>query len=84
MGGRPVSRALEGQFGGGPQIARDALQPGDTVFFENTYKPGLSHNGIYVGGGRFIHASDELSGVKISSLGETYWASRYVGARRLW
>ncbi len=82
--GRPVSRGLWGQLNGGARIPVNSLQPGDTVFFANTYMPGLSHAGIYIGGGRFIHASDEYSGVKISSLSEAYWGSRYVSASRLW
>lgn len=82
--GKPVSRGLWGQMNGGPRVSMAQLQPGDTVFFANTYMPGLSHTGIYIGGGRFVHASDEQSGVKISSLGDSYWGPRYVGASRLW
>ena len=81
---RPVSRVLEGQLSGGPRIPKDGLEPGDTVFFANTYRRGLSHAGIYIGDGRFVHASDESSGVTISSLSDAYWGARYVGATRLW
>jgi peptidoglycan endopeptidase LytE len=80
--GIPLSRGMMGQYTAGPHIPRDALQPGDIVFFSNTYMPGLSHNGIYIGNGKFIHASHPGVGVVVSSLSEPYWASRYSGATR--
>jgi len=82
--GAPVGRGMWQQYNGGAHIAMNALQPGDTVFFANTYMPGLSHDGIYIGGGQFIHASDERTGVTISSLYTSYWQGHYVGATRLW
>lgn len=82
--GKYVPRDLWGQLQAGPRIKQDSLQPGDIVFFENTYTVGLSHDGIYIGGGRFIHAASESQGVMISSLSERYWAARYYGATRAW
>lgn len=82
--GAPVGRGMWQQYNGGGHIPMSALQPGDTVFFANTYMPGLSHDGIYIGGGQFIHASDERTGVTISSLYTSYWQAHYVGATRLW
>jgi len=82
--GSPVGRGMWQQYNGGAHISMSALQPGDTVFFANTYMPGLSHDGIYIGGGQFVHASDERTGVTVSSIYTSYWQSHYVGATRLW
>jgi len=82
--GAPVGRGMWQQYNGGAHIPMSSLQPGDTLFFANTYMPGLSHDGIYIGGGQFIHASDERTGVTISSLYTGYWQAHYVGASRLW
>lgn len=59
------------------------LAPGDLVFYANTYQPGISHVGIYIGNGEWITASDETTGVIIARLDEPYWKSRYAGARRI-
>ncbi|MHB0868622.1 MAG: LysM peptidoglycan-binding domain-containing protein [Chloroflexota bacterium] len=75
---------LAGQLSAGPRINRDQLLPGDLVFFQNTYKAGLSHSGIYLGGGRFINAETERAGVQIRSLSDPYWSPRFVGGSRPW
>jgi cell wall-associated NlpC family hydrolase len=66
------------QYGYGRPVARSQLVPGDVVFFN-----GLGHNGIYVGGGRFVHSPHTGDVVKISSLYDSWYASTYVGAQRL-
>jgi cell wall-associated NlpC family hydrolase len=58
------------------------LQPGDVLVFANTYRRGLSHVGIYLGDGQFVHAADERHGVLVSSLWDSYWGPRFVGASR--
>ena len=75
---------LQGQMNAGRKISRDQLQPGDLVFFQNTYMPGLSHVAVYLGGGRFINAESEKVGVQIRSMSDPFWSSRFVGASRPW
>jgi peptidoglycan DL-endopeptidase LytE len=57
-------------------------KPGDLVFFENTYKKGISHMGIYLGNDQFIHAGD--NGVEITSLSNPYWKSKFDGFKRFY
>jgi cell wall-associated NlpC family hydrolase len=66
------------QFGRGKRVGRWALHPGDLVFFN-----GLSHVGIYVGHGRFVHAPHSGTRVRVASLGEGWYRSRFDGARRI-
>jgi cell wall-associated NlpC family hydrolase len=66
------------QYGFGRSVSRSQLRPGDLVFFN-----GLSHVGIYVGGGSFVHAPHTGDVVKISSLWDSWYAATWVGGRRL-
>ena len=66
------------QYGLGTAVSKDQLQPGDLVFFD-----GLGHNGMYIGGGQFIHAPHSGDVVKISSLSDSWYARTWVGAKRL-
>lgn len=58
----------------------DEPKVGDLVFFENTYRSGISHAGIYLGEGNFIHAGTKK--VEISSLESTYWKDKFTGYKR--
>jgi cell wall-associated NlpC family hydrolase len=82
--GLPIPRDMWGQLQSGTRVTRSTLQPGDIVFFAGTYEAGLSHDGIYIGGGRFIHAADYGLGVIVSSLSNAYYANHYFGATRPW
>jgi len=66
------------QYSMGVPVSRDQLQAGDLVFFN-----GLGHAGIYIGGGQFVHAPHSGDVVKISSLSDSWYASTWVGARRI-
>jgi len=80
--GLALPRTEAGQLGSGPQVSAEELQPGDLLVFANTYRRGLSHTGIYLGEGRFVHAVDERHGVTVSNLWDAYWSPRFVGASR--
>jgi hypothetical protein len=81
--GLDLPHSAAGQFTVGERVEREDLKPGDLVFFRNTYRRGLSHVGIYLGEGRFVHAASRRRGVVISSLDSKYFRIRYAGARRL-
>jgi uncharacterized protein YraI len=81
--GNGMSRSLEVQAVTGSYVGTEGLTSGDLVFFQNTYKWGLSHVGIYIGGSQFVHASSERTGTIISDLWDSYWGPRYYTARRV-
>ena len=60
----------------------DYLQPGDLVFFSTGKKKRITHVGIYLSGGEFIHAA-RSNGVSVSTLGKKYWKEKILGAKRL-
>ena len=81
--GISLPHSARSQFEIGKRVSRDSLKPGDLVFF-HTVTPGISHVGMYIGNGRFIHASSRRSGgVRVDSLNGTYYESAFRGARRL-
>lgn len=81
--GYSINRTATAQLSNGTSVSYSNLQPGDLVFFNRTYNTDApaSHVGIYIGDGQFIHAGSSC--VAISSLSSDYYASRYVGARRI-
>ena len=80
--GLDITHDMAVQYEMGSRVGRNELQPGDLVFFKNTYRRGLSHTGIYIGGGQFIHAENESTGVRVSDLDSEYYSSRWYGGAR--
>ncbi|TPG10762.1 peptidoglycan endopeptidase [Rhodanobacter glycinis] len=70
------------QFLAGLKVKRGDMKPGDLVFFRTHGKRRISHVGIYISNGRFIHSPNTGKSVEISSLDSGYWAKRFAGAKR--
>ncbi|OPZ91411.1 MAG: putative peptidoglycan endopeptidase LytE precursor [Firmicutes bacterium ADurb.Bin419] len=77
-----IPRTASAQYTKGNWVSKSQLKNGDLVFF-STYKSGPSHVGIYIGNNQFIHASSGAGKITISSLSNTYYAQRYIGAKRV-
>lgn len=80
--GVAVPRTVTAQFHAGRQVAGAQLEPGDLVFF-STVSPGASHVGIAIGGDEFVHAPSSTGEVRVERMSAPYWATRFVGARRV-
>ena len=79
--GAELPNTSAAQFRAGRKIARSDLRRGDLVFFRTAGKR-ISHVGIYVGNGEFIHAPSSGKRVSVSRLAEPYWSHRFAGAKR--
>jgi cell wall-associated NlpC family hydrolase len=77
-----LPRSVEEQFQLGRKVDPDQLTSGDLVFF-STVTRGASHVGIVIGGDEFIHAPSSNGVVRVEHLSSTYWAQRFLAARRV-
>jgi cell wall-associated NlpC family hydrolase len=75
--GVSLPRVVPDQYAATRHVAKSDLQPGDLVYFD-----GMGHEGMYVGGGRFIHAPHTGSVVKFDSMSNPWYVSHYAGASR--
>jgi len=80
--GTSLPRETREQYDEGRKVHRDDVQAGDLVFFE-TVSHGPSHVGIALGAGQFVHAPSSRGVVRVENYTSSYWASRWVGARRV-
>lgn len=80
--GKPIKRlSSEGYYNRSYEI--DSPQPGDLIFFKDTYKIGISHMGIYLGNNQFIHASPS-NGVEIANTQNAYYQKHFAGYKRFY
>ena len=79
--GVSLPRTSSAQATVGKAVSKDNLEPGDIVYF-NTNGRSVSHVGVYVGNNSFIHAS-YTKGITVTSLSNSYYIPRYLGARRI-
>ena len=80
--GVALPRGVRDQFRIGKEVRPQDLEPGDIVFFSTT-APGPSHVAIAIGGDEFVHAPSSTGVVRVEHLSSSYWAPRFLGARRL-
>ena len=81
--GYTLNRVASDQTAHGVEVSKDNLIAGDLVFFRSNGSSHISHVGIYVADGTFIHASSPGSDVKYDTLNSGYYCKNYVTARRI-
>jgi cell wall-associated NlpC family hydrolase len=81
MNGLNLPRSSRDQFAAGSPVPREALRPGDLVFFATAGDQRVSHVGIYAGNGSFIHAPSEGKAIQQTSLRDSYYQGVFLGAR---
>ncbi len=81
LNGLNLPRTSGQQYGAGTSVSRGELAKGDLVFFDTRGRGRISHVGIYAGEGEFVHAPRTGKTVRTSSLSNTYYKNRYIGAR---
>lgn len=79
--GLSIPRTSREQFKTGDAVNKDNLQDGDLVFFGSS-SDTISHVGIYVGDGKFVHAPRRGEDIRVTSVNDSYFEKRFVGARR--
>lgn len=79
--GLSIPRTSRDQYRAGGPVTKDELQDGDLVFFGSS-EESINHVGIYVGNGRFVHAPRRGEDIRVTSVGESYFERRFIGARR--
>ena len=80
--GMELPRVAADQYRVGERIGRNAVRPGDLLFFE-TISEGPSHVALALDADRFVHAPARRGKVRVERLSSAYWASRFLGARRV-
>jgi cell wall-associated NlpC family hydrolase len=80
--GVQLPREARDQFRLGRSVRPQELAPGDLVFFTTT-APGATHVAIAIGGDEFVHAPTSSGVVRVEHLSSSYWAPKYLGARRI-
>ena len=80
--GISLNRTAKAQYSNGVAVSRANLQPGDLVMFGLSVS-GINHVGIYIGGGKIVHAANPSRGVTIDTINSGYYNNNYVGARRV-
>jgi len=80
--GVDLARVSTAQYKQGTPVAKSQLKAGDLVFFNTLGKGKVSHVGVYLGDGKFAHASSS-KGIRTDKLSNTYYKTRYVGAKRI-
>lgn len=81
LNGLAMPRSVRDQYQAGAPVATDRLMKGDLVFFSGTPGGPLSHVGIYIGDGTFIHAPGSGKNVRRESLSSPYFKSHLAGSR---
>lgn len=82
--GKYIPRTAASQYSYTKRVSYSSLKPGDLVFFSGTTnRSGITHVGIYVGGGQFVHAGTPSTGVRRDNLNSSYWRYHFVSGGRV-